>query len=270
MKARLFCPAGNLKGASFEIDGSATIGRDAENSILLEDDQVSKRHARIWFDADLGSFRIEDLGSRNGTELDGVPLSGAERLGGLHVVSFAGHDFVFQRLADAPAEGVSDSTSIEREIPTLPLSLGEIAADTAEPAAMDQTRIDREVVIAPSHLVGEAPAEDEAEAAAPVPSDAVKSLFLVITNRGEPAPRYALAEGENDLGRSSRAAVSINAAELSRRHAALIVEGRRVWVEDKRSRNHTYCAGERVVDRVEVKPGVTLRFANIDAKVVEE
>jgi pSer/pThr/pTyr-binding forkhead associated (FHA) protein len=299
MKARLFCPTGELKGASFEIVGAATIGRDAGNDIRLAADQISNRHARIWFDESHGSFFVEDLESRNGTELDGAPVTGAERLDDLHVIAFAGNEFVFQRLAARSAEGVSESTSIQGEIPTLPISLEEVgeavAAETAvkdatrierqpvvaptelvagaesgpaEPAGRDQTRIERRPIVAPAELVGGAPAE-RPDAAAPA-SDQPKTLYLELTNRGEPPPRFALAAGENLLGRSSRAAISINTPELSRRHAVLTLEGDRIWIEDKGSRNRTYCGGERVQERVEVPSGAELRFANVEARIVAE
>jgi pSer/pThr/pTyr-binding forkhead associated (FHA) protein len=49
-----------------------TVGRAPENDIQLEVLDVSRRHARIEFDA--GMFQIIDLGSTNGTLLNGVPV----------------------------------------------------------------------------------------------------------------------------------------------------------------------------------------------------
>lgn len=48
---------------------SFTIGRDNTCDLCLDDDMVSRRHARI--SVDRGVWRVEDLGSRNGTRLDG-------------------------------------------------------------------------------------------------------------------------------------------------------------------------------------------------------
>ena len=55
-----------------------TIGRDAECDIIIPDRQVSRLHARLTRVAD--GFQIEDLGSKNGTHVNGAPLQGAHRL----------------------------------------------------------------------------------------------------------------------------------------------------------------------------------------------
>ncbi len=50
----------------------AVIGRDRSSDVVLEHDQISRRHARIWSES--GTVRIEDLGSSNGTAVDGAPV----------------------------------------------------------------------------------------------------------------------------------------------------------------------------------------------------
>ena len=50
-------------------DKMRCLGRDAEADVILEDDQVSSLHVRIVPNG--GSFKIEDLGSRNGTYVNG-------------------------------------------------------------------------------------------------------------------------------------------------------------------------------------------------------
>ena len=49
-----------------------TIGREEENSIVLRQDSISSVHARIVYDG--RGWHIEDLGSRNGTFIDGVRI----------------------------------------------------------------------------------------------------------------------------------------------------------------------------------------------------
>lgn len=48
---------------------SLTVGRDEECDIHLPDRQVSRRHARIYWTGE--QYRIEDLGSKNGTHVNG-------------------------------------------------------------------------------------------------------------------------------------------------------------------------------------------------------
>jgi pSer/pThr/pTyr-binding forkhead associated (FHA) protein len=48
------------------------IGRQGDLAVTLEDDWVSRKHARIRRTGD--EFVLEDLGSSNGTYVDGVPI----------------------------------------------------------------------------------------------------------------------------------------------------------------------------------------------------
>jgi hypothetical protein len=51
------------------------IGRDDACGVYLNDSMVSRRHARIFMEQ--GTWHIEDLGSRNGTRLDGEVITRA-------------------------------------------------------------------------------------------------------------------------------------------------------------------------------------------------
>lgn len=101
MAARIFCKTGALRGKAFEIGLEATVGSAPDNAIVLSATTISKRHARIFFDSERHHYVIKDLGSSNGTRVDGVSVRGDERLDDLNVITFAGsHDFIFQRLAE--------------------------------------------------------------------------------------------------------------------------------------------------------------------------
>lgn len=56
----------------------ATIGRHPDNSIVIPDPQVSRHHAKISWQA--GAYVIEDLGSGNGTFVNGKRISGPRLL----------------------------------------------------------------------------------------------------------------------------------------------------------------------------------------------
>ena len=71
---RLTVTAGQLAGTTLPLRPAGTlIGRSPECALVLDDDYVSGRHARI-FQADDGTGQVEDLRSTNGTFL------GANRL----------------------------------------------------------------------------------------------------------------------------------------------------------------------------------------------
>jgi hypothetical protein len=71
---RLVGVAGAYMGHVFPITGTAVMGRDAGNPIPLDrDTTASRRHAQIS-DAG-GSFHLQDLGSSNGTYLNGARVT---------------------------------------------------------------------------------------------------------------------------------------------------------------------------------------------------
>lgn len=71
-----------LCGEEFTLGRSVTIGRMGENEISLPDREVSRHHARIVMQG--RRYCIEDLGSLNGTFVDGERVSVARAL---HLVS---------------------------------------------------------------------------------------------------------------------------------------------------------------------------------------
>jgi pSer/pThr/pTyr-binding forkhead associated (FHA) protein len=93
-KATLKVLQGPIKGQVFTLDGPySTIGRGPDNQVILKDDFASTRHAAIYF-AHSMEWRIEDLGSRNGTLLNGSKVkefairSGDKILIGDHLLQF--------------------------------------------------------------------------------------------------------------------------------------------------------------------------------------
>lgn len=65
-------------GEEWVLNGEVVIGRDFGCTINLPDPYVSTRHARIYETG--GKYRVEDLGSSNGTLLNGKPLVASQPL----------------------------------------------------------------------------------------------------------------------------------------------------------------------------------------------
>ncbi|MCH8962229.1 MAG: FHA domain-containing protein [Bacteroidetes bacterium] len=108
MPARLFCKIGELAGSDFLIEEKATIGRLKQNEITLHPTFISGEHARIYFDEEENGYVLEDLGSSNGTMLDGMAVTEPIRLDRLHVITFADQfDFIFQTMSEALARRIA-------------------------------------------------------------------------------------------------------------------------------------------------------------------
>jgi pSer/pThr/pTyr-binding forkhead associated (FHA) protein len=72
--ARLIGQAGALQGGRWLLNGEMLlIGRGPECDVVVPDRQVSRHHARVRRMAE-GEFQLEDLGSKNGTHVNGVAL----------------------------------------------------------------------------------------------------------------------------------------------------------------------------------------------------
>lgn len=69
--------AGHPDGIAYDLSGGVTLGR-GDVEIRLEDPFSSGRHARIERQGNV--FVVEDLGSTNGTFLNGEPLRGIQPL----------------------------------------------------------------------------------------------------------------------------------------------------------------------------------------------
>jgi DNA-binding winged helix-turn-helix (wHTH) protein len=79
------------------VEGENLIGRDAGCSIRVDSGRASRRHARIQVTG--GAARLEDLGSKNGTFLEGRRLSGPADLDDGDVLSIGGARFTFRHTA---------------------------------------------------------------------------------------------------------------------------------------------------------------------------
>lgn len=92
---RLVGMAGTYMGTVFPIHGVAVIGREPTNLVPLDrDTTASRKHAQIT--ADGGGYRVQDLGSSNGTFVNGARIAADTVLQPGDEVSIGGTRFRFE------------------------------------------------------------------------------------------------------------------------------------------------------------------------------
>jgi predicted component of type VI protein secretion system len=104
--------SGPRPGAVYPLEGDQLIiGRDATTGVAIDDAEVSRKHARLTFQG--GKYVIEDLGSTNGTFVNGQRLVSSTVLKPGDVVSL-GEQIVLMYEGLAADAG---ATAIGRKVP---------------------------------------------------------------------------------------------------------------------------------------------------------
>ena len=135
---------GDDAGRQTPLEGSIEIGREASTGLPIDDEQASRRHTRVTAEGD--HALVEDLGSTNGTYLNGQPIEGQRTLRpgdrlrvGLTIFELrTAADVQRQPSAVIPVPQVTQlSTGVlepvpERELMPEPAAVAEVDAEPAE------------------------------------------------------------------------------------------------------------------------------------------
>jgi pSer/pThr/pTyr-binding forkhead associated (FHA) protein/tetratricopeptide (TPR) repeat protein len=225
-----------------------TIGRTDGNTIRLTEQNVSRKHARLTLRS--GVLRIEDLGSYNGTSLNGSALSGVANLKDGDVILIGDYRLGIQEDRASQAAPASASAShpavpaVEEVIdgqPTIPIS--SLMAQAA---------------VAASTALSEPPAR------------------LVVSSRFMSGTEFLLDRPSHVVGRTGENDIIINHKSISRHHAKIVREGNRYVILDLESANGVR-VGDVESDRIELQSGdvielgeVRLRFLSGDSALYDE
>jgi ABC transport system ATP-binding/permease protein len=103
MSLRLEVIAGNAAGTEIQVDDELVIGRHATGpGRLSEDTEISRQHARLAREIS-GDYAIEDLGSSNGTFVNGLRLAAPQLLAEGDSIEVGATTLVVRSIAVAPA-----------------------------------------------------------------------------------------------------------------------------------------------------------------------
>jgi hypothetical protein len=94
-RLRVATAAGLRSGAAYDLSEGAVLGRGETADIRLEDTFASSHHARLVSQGDV--MVLEDLGSTNGTYLNGEPLRGPQPLHVGDTIRIGDSEFLFER-----------------------------------------------------------------------------------------------------------------------------------------------------------------------------
>jgi predicted component of type VI protein secretion system len=116
---QLIMRSGPTPGASFILEGDQlTVGRDATNEIVINDAEISRRHARLTFQG--GKYVLEDLGSTNGTFVNGQRLAGPRVLKAGEVVQFGEQIMLVFEATSIDAGATVVSPRVAAAVPSVP------------------------------------------------------------------------------------------------------------------------------------------------------
>ncbi|NWF64129.1 MAG: FHA domain-containing protein [Chloroflexi bacterium] len=127
--------SGPTPGVTFPLEGEQlTIGRDSTNGVAINDAEVSRKHARLMFQG--GKFVLEDLGSTNGTFVNGQRLAGPVVLKPGDVVSL-GEQIVlmYDAIAADPGATVAVSRKAAQQMAQAPAYSAPAPSYSPPPAA---------------------------------------------------------------------------------------------------------------------------------------
>jgi pSer/pThr/pTyr-binding forkhead associated (FHA) protein len=222
----------------FLLGGSeAYIGRSEQCSIVLDGSAASRRHARVRFDA--GGASIEDLGSRNGTLVNGAKIAAPVRLAHGDTIEISGTTLHFLDPPRAPKP--EDAEREQGTLLTEAFVSGTIAETlVANPSALDSAEAESLLlrVVVPRCAGPRVVVRDATGASREVPLTASETL----------------------VGRAADCAVQLADPAVSATHARVVAaDGAGRAVEDLASRSGTFVNGIRVA-RQRLREGDIVRM----------
>ncbi len=255
---------------------SWVIGSSPDCDIVVTLPNVSRRHCRLIQRAT--EFMLEDLGSTNGTHVNGTTITEPVRVTERDVILLGSNARLpWPRLKSQPraASGAPEQSAIGGEAPSRTLCVGRDADnDIVLPYPTVSTHHARLITSGGQIVVEDLGSTNGTAVNSPAnrvsratitPED---SLFFGTLR----VPVARLLETHGTVGMQARGSITLSGREMtfgrdpscdqvldypmiSSRHARLYRKGEQVYVEDLGSSNGTYVNGQRIARLVSIHPG---------------
>lgn len=226
-------PQGNE--TEFDLVGDAILGRDASAGVQLPDPGVSRQHARLFLED--GFCYLEDLGSANGTLIEGVTVTGAVVLEANVEVAIG----PFVVWIEEP-EGAAAPAGIAEETLLAP-------------------------GLTPDTYAGPAPIADDGATFGDAPVDPA-SMTRLEGMGGVAFGRTFELVPRTGVGRVAGNLVVLDDVSVSRQHAELVQQPMGWVVRDLGSSNGTFVNEQPVTEQV-LADGDVVRFGEVELRFVD-
>lgn len=227
-----------------ELAESLTVGRADGNDLVLAEGGVSRNHARFYVEG--GQVLVEDQGSANGTWVDGAKIEGATTLSAKAQVVIGDYEIKLKgngagsvkkpgarSSGKMPAGGGGPSKGVPR-------STKMVQAVKADPAA------------------GAALAKRTRPQAGPSSGLVLRGLTGALLNKS-----FSL-KGTMTVGRVPGVEIQLDDDSVSRKHAEVIVQGKKVILRDLGSANGTAVNGQPLTEEIELSNGDIIQFGVVE------
>ncbi len=219
---RLIVETGPDRGTVVDLAGEIVIGRGPDCQLRLSDQSASTRHCSVRVDGD--RVEIRDLGSTNGTRVDGAKIEGPRTIADGSAIS----------IGDSTIRLQGDRGAMVGLVPTAPIGRTVVAGTVSDPGH-------------PSP--GAAPAEDDA------------ALVLVVRAGPDRGKHVALpATGSIVIGRAEDADLVLEDALASGHHTRVSSSPDGLRIRDLGSTNGTKLNGEQIDDEADLGRGDEIRI----------
>lgn len=248
-------PDGTTREHAFE--GELTIGRAEGNGLILTEGGVSRRHALLRVEG--GGLTLEDLGSANGTQVDGAKIDGPTPLRPSSQIRIG--DYTLSLKGAAPSRSSGARPAARPGSGARPATGGKAVPSTKVHSSAKRPGVAGAAKAAgapPPSALARRPASELAEEPEGPEGPSLRGLTGPWLNQVFPLA------GRMVIGRTPPAQVVIEDDSVSRRHAELEVTPDGVVLRDLGSANGTLLNGGGVVEEILLQPGDVIQVGVIE------